>query len=194
MEKNFNDASVDGFIKQFKDTISFAKLLPSDKITITETEDSVAQEEMKPETTEPESAKVVQMSGVRAVGKSTATSTLSVLREFNFPLPAGVATLKIPFPLGEEDFDMLIKTLNVFKEGMVKTEFMTIDCDAENWHQQAASLAESKIEFNLVNFDFSDELDFNLARKIAVDNNFIFRFYPNNKTAFFRFRPAPEKK
>ena len=203
VEKNFNAASVDGFIKQFKDTISFAKLAPSDKITITETEDSeteqmvrtVQNQELKiPGLGQPKPVTVVDAMAKMAgfSGFSGSPGTMAVLREFTFPLPAGMATLKVPFPLREVDFDALIKTLQVFKDGMVKTEITAIDCNGDDWNKQAAILAESKMEFDLVNFDFS--FHSTEARNIAIQNNFNFRFNPNNGTANFRIRPEPEKK
>lgn len=51
----------------------------------------------------------------------------AVLREFVFPLPTGTAALRVPFPLTEEDYDLLIKTLRNFKEGLVKKDFPQID-------------------------------------------------------------------
>lgn len=43
------------------------------------------------------------------------------LREFNFPIPAGMASIKVPFPLSEDDFEVLMQTLTIFKRGLVKT-------------------------------------------------------------------------
>jgi hypothetical protein len=117
VEKNFNATSVDGFIKQFRDTISFAKLSHSDKITITETEDSEKEETMKPtRTLEPN---VVQMSG-GFVGKSTLTAVPLVLREFTVPLSAGTISLRIPSPIDEDDFQLFLDTLNLWKRQLIK--------------------------------------------------------------------------
>jgi hypothetical protein len=190
VDKKFNEQYVDEFISQFNRTIEFAKLKNADMVT--ETEGSETETPMQSaQVLESENQKVLQASA-HFVGKSYLTATPSVLREFNFPLPTGVATLKVPFPLREDDFEILLKTLNVFKEGMVKTELTTVDCQAGNWEIQAKALAESQIEFNLINFNFSHDSE--AARKIAVDNNFNFRFNPNNGTAMFKTRQESAKK
>jgi len=42
------------------------------------------------------------------------------LRDFVFPLSSGTASLKIPVPIEEEDFDFLLETLNLWKKKLIK--------------------------------------------------------------------------
>ena len=52
-------------------------------------------------------------------GTSSVNATMSVLREFSFPLSAGVAALRVPYPMGEDDFDFLMETLRLWKKKLV---------------------------------------------------------------------------
>lgn len=116
---------------------------------------------------------------------------MSVLREFNFPLPTGVATLKLPFPLTEEDFENLITTLNTFKDGLVKKpEPFLLDC-AEGWEVKAKALAGMGAEFNLINFDYSFEIE--KVKAVAVENNLDVRLDLNKHMALFRKRSDKAK-
>jgi hypothetical protein len=49
----------------------------------------------------------------------------AVLREFTFPLSAGMAALKIPFPLTDDDFDFFIETLKLWRKKLVKSPAQT---------------------------------------------------------------------
>jgi hypothetical protein len=193
VERKFNDAVVDSFIKSFRDTISFAKLSSSDKISTNESAENesdlehISQTPVKAQ----EEPKVSQ--SLRDILGSNILfhNPISVVREFNFPLPAGVASLKIPFPLTEDDFQSLIKTLNTFKDGLVKTEIPVVDCSSAEWEQKAEVLAESKIEFNLLNFNYTHDIVF--SQKLAKDHDLNLRIDPNKGIALFRKRPEKDK-
>lgn len=124
MEKDFNDASVDGFIKQFKDTISFAKLSPSDKITLNETEDSETKKAMKSGQSLMQRSQELPASSPSIgdfVAKTYANiGAMSVLREFTVPLSGGSVSLKVPYPMQEDDFQLFIDTLNLWKKRLVR--------------------------------------------------------------------------
>jgi hypothetical protein len=121
VEKNFNATSVDGFIKQFRDTISFAKLSPSDKITVNETDNSEttkAEEPLFMQALKNEKALAplhASMAGFGAIGAS-----MSVLREFTVPLSVGTVALRIPYPMDEDDFQLFLDTLKLWKRQLVK--------------------------------------------------------------------------
>lgn len=138
MEKDFNASSVDSFIKQFRETISFAKLQPSDKITITESEVSETQESMNPRqnlefknqglpVSSHAAADVVSLTA-KAGGFATGTGTISVLREFMVPLSVGTIALRLPYPMEEDDFQLFLDTLKLWKKQLVrKNEAKTVD-------------------------------------------------------------------
>lgn len=42
------------------------------------------------------------------------------LKGFDFPLSNGTATIRIPYPIEEEDFDFLLETLNLWKKKLIK--------------------------------------------------------------------------
>ena len=45
-----------------------------------------------------------------------------VLSEFTFPLSEGIAALKIPYPMSEDDFDFLIEALRFWKKNLIKVD------------------------------------------------------------------------
>ena len=114
------------------------------------------------------------------------------IREFNFPLPSGGAALKLPIPLTEEDFDILINTLNTFKDGLVKKpEPVSIEC-AEGWKDKANALLSLGVEFNLTGFDYA--FDIAVAKEVAINNNFDLRLDVNKGMALFRKRSDKSKR
>jgi hypothetical protein len=204
LQKGFNDDAVDGFIKNFRDTISFAKLSPSDKIVLNnagqnESDDApeetiqtaVDEKPQGPKVTTPTVmrgappaiSETIQMAAHLA-GGSSASGAITVLREFNFPLPTGMAALRVPYPLTEEDYESLLKTLKNFKDGLVKKEIAVVDTNIPGSEQNAESLAQAGIEFNLLNFSYSH--DIGMATKLARDHGFKLRLDINKGIAFFR--------
>lgn len=51
---------------------------------------------------------------------STQTGNNVVTRKYTFPLPSGTASISLPFPMTTEDHVMLMRTLEIFKTGMVR--------------------------------------------------------------------------
>lgn len=47
-------------------------------------------------------------------------SEFKVRRHFSFPIPSGIVELAIPFPMNPEDFDMLMKAIELFKPGLIQ--------------------------------------------------------------------------
>jgi hypothetical protein len=165
VDLKFNQDVVDRVIRDFRATINFAKLSSNDKVT------AVAQNDDDGNTTEAQQSTSKEMldstvqDRVNLPPVTVPQGVATVLREFNFPLPAGVATLKVPFPLTEDDFESLMKTLKSFKEGLVKTEIPSLDCKDIGHEAQAEALAAAGIAFNLINFSYSHDIAF--AMKIA---------------------------
>ena len=99
--KEFNPAAVGDFIKQFRDTISFAKL---GKTGIIKQEEENGQEDYQKGT------------GMSAVAPPRDDN--AVIRDFPIPLiSGGVAVVKVPVPMSELDFEQLTNTLQAWKAG-----------------------------------------------------------------------------
>jgi hypothetical protein len=189
---HFNKDSVDKLIRDFRSTITFAKLSSADKISVVAPQVEEQKDLNKP--------LFQQKHMIESIKSDTAPGTalgnfinptMSVLREFNFPLPTGVATLKVPFPLTEDDFENLLTTLNSFKDGLVKKpEPVVIEC-SEGWQAKAKSLASLGVEFNLKGFDYAFDLED--ARQIGIENNLVLRMDIKNGMALFRKRAEKSK-
>ena len=190
LEKKFGDTAVDALIRSFRDTISFAKISSSDKITTVGPESGGEieneNEAMATLAREPESKPSAQ--SVSPLVSNPPSGTV-VLREFTFPLSTGMAALKVPFPLTEQDYSGLIKTLETFKEGLVrKPEPPTLDCTSNDWEESARALAELGVEFNLSNFSYAH--DIGPAKQIATANNLSLRLDIGKNVALLRRRQA----
>lgn len=189
VDRRFNEQYVDGFIKQFKKTIKFANIKNGDTVALPQDDD----------VKEMEKPLFQQKNVMENFGAATdfnklfpGTQAPPTMREFNFPLPAGVATLKLPFPLTEEDFESLVNTLEMFKDGLVKKpDPVSVEC-AEGWENRVNALAGLGVEINLTNFDYCFEIE--KAKKIAIDNNFDLRLDLNKGMALFRKRADKTKK
>jgi hypothetical protein len=190
MEEAFNPSIVDAFIKEFRDTIAFAQLTVSDKIAASETTEDSSDTERPPlVTAAAEEARRFPKLAESLARFSSGSPPAAVVREFSFPLPTGVASLKVPFPLTQEDFDGLLRTLNNFKDGLVKKpEPPAIDCTSQNWEETAKALAEMGEEFNLIGFDYSH--DVTTAKELAAKNGFDLRLDINKGAALFRKRES----
>ena len=189
-QKHFSEESAKAFVEEYNETVSFAKLSESD--TVEDIDPTVAEQR------DSQKPLFEQRRVIESVKRTTAPGALlgdfmsphlSPLREFNFPLPAGVATLRVPFPLTEEDFDGLIRTLNSFKDGLIKKpEPPSINCASPNWQENAKALAGMGEEFNLVGFDYSHDIA--PAKELAVKHGFELRLDLNNGAALFRKRES----
>lgn len=124
IEREFNANIVDDFIKEFRDTITFANLSQSDKITTIGSGDVEQESETSSQVISSGKSqqveKTVPIQGSDS-GTSSARATMSVLREFSFPLSVGVAALKVPYPMGEDDFEFFMDTLKLWKKKLVQT-------------------------------------------------------------------------
>ena len=101
----FNHESISPFLNQFKRTIAFAKVVSSAKIPDTPPVDDPDGETGVPPVDEPNTKpKQPLPPGVR---------------EFSFPLMNGAAVLKVPHPMGQENFDLLDAMLKAAKAALV---------------------------------------------------------------------------
>lgn len=102
----FNPESLDPFIEQFKQTIAFAKLDSSSTISGGSADecDGAGADEMTDQTKANTTAKQPPDPG---------------MREFSFPLIDGVATLRIPHPMGQENYELLKAVLEAAKTALI---------------------------------------------------------------------------
>src|SRR5262245_35698267 len=106
LQRGFNDASVGDFLREYKQTISFAKLVPDDKIP---EDDSAAIA-----TSEPALGLTISDSiRVGAVAHGNSQSRLSGVQGnvLNLPFPligGGFATLSVPIPLSAKNYAYLV--------------------------------------------------------------------------------------
>jgi hypothetical protein len=117
LEKGFNDVAVEDFLQEYKQTISFAKLDKSDKIM---EDGSPANDGMSNEMDESADQRFRGSFVGSSPGlvRSPAGAPGSVL---NLPVPligGGLATLSVPIPLTQENFEYLTKMLVTMLEGM----------------------------------------------------------------------------
>lgn len=113
LERKFNDVYVDTFIQNYKDTISFAKLTQTDSVLETPLIDqSFEQLFMQKESKNDDQS-------VKLPGRS---ASKTIFREFNLPLKEGNASIKIPCPMSQESFSLLIETLEVWKKSLVRDD------------------------------------------------------------------------
>jgi hypothetical protein len=138
VEKNFNADASDKFINQFKETIAFAKLLPSDKITVVEPQESEqpketlkTQQKVEPKLGAGLGAPLslpgtslqdaIKFGSGSLFGGASLTGAMTVLREFTVPLTSGAVSLRVPYPMEDEDFQLFMDTLKLWKKRLVRT-------------------------------------------------------------------------
>ncbi len=121
LDRGFNSAYVKGFIKEFKRTISFAELTPSD--TVGDTEASA-------DSTMPS----VEQKAAAPARPTTSTSPINAPRsappamplqpgmiEIPVPLPSGaLAFYRVPASMTAADFDFYSTIWNAYKPGLVR--------------------------------------------------------------------------
>jgi len=134
VDRKFNDQYVDGFIKQFKKTIKFANLMPCDKVPMVENEELETVKTTAPEPTAPEigkrpfSAFHPPPSTAPANGGTEAppsgSTDLVKLNELAVPIGDGMVA-RVPYPISDEDFELFVATLKLWKRKLVKTPATT---------------------------------------------------------------------
>lgn len=102
----FNKNAVDSFIADFRETIEFAQLNPTDINDIIE-ESKLGEKEMLNET------------NFFQVGKEKEKLNTLNIKSFQLPLIGAVATLSIPHPMSEKNFNILKKMLDAMKDALV---------------------------------------------------------------------------
>jgi hypothetical protein len=107
-EQHLTEESAQQFIKLYKETISFAKLSESDMV-----------EETKPPATENGDGKS-KGSQTGDGGIKSKNSMEMIVNPGELPIPIAGKVALVPFPMTEEDFDLFIGTLKLWKKKLVR--------------------------------------------------------------------------
>lgn len=106
-EEGFTTGAVDDFVRQFRATISFAKLGDSDSLSGHDEDKSPSEEEIiMPETRPLESPKQQHVPGSAQLGPD---------QEFKVKMSEGMAYLRVPHILRREDWEKIQKLLEVIE-------------------------------------------------------------------------------
>jgi hypothetical protein len=119
LDKRFNPASVAGFINNYKETISFAKLTSSDIVTDTTTE---TDEEEQPEQHLQTSPLAAQKRSRGDLGFTAPPMTANIRY---LPIPLDIGDAPIPVGMSEDDFNLLLETLQLWKKKIVRDDYHT---------------------------------------------------------------------
>lgn len=117
VDKKFNEQYVDEFISQFRRTIEFAKLSPSDTIEVAAAEiDSQAapMTQTAPETRTPA---VPSLRRPQFYGGGSSTPIVPALDELSLPLESG-KMIRIP-KMTEDDYELFLETLQLWKRRII---------------------------------------------------------------------------
>lgn len=107
-DRKYAESAANMLIKEYKDTIRFANLTENDSVP-----------EMKSAENPTEGTK--REDGVDAAIRHF-MNPQPTTKEFPIPLPSGnVASIKVPFPMSEDDFQMFTSLIEAFKKGLVRT-------------------------------------------------------------------------
>jgi hypothetical protein len=126
-EKKFNPLAVNSLIEQFRDTIAFARLSEDDKILTSETRTSADEEHLFPASSASpagsEHLMTTSMPVSHPVQQSSSAEQAAIrntrpMRQLRMDLDSGPVILN--YPMTEEDFDLLIKTLEVWRPKLVR--------------------------------------------------------------------------
>lgn len=110
-EYSFNESALDQFIGNLKDTLEFAGLLGDD----TERDDDIIGED-EPTNGGTKSEHTSVFSARKPIGAPTVD-----VRDITLPLiGGGMAILRVPVPLSEENFDFLVMLLSSMKKALVE--------------------------------------------------------------------------
>jgi hypothetical protein len=115
VSKNFTEEGSKVFAKSFRETISFADL--TGDVTVPQHEEDRLKEVPL--------AKGTNSSGVPITAQMTRVSANSL------PIPVGDNVALVPFPMSEEDFDLFIGTLQLWKKKLIKAADLTKSPEVE---------------------------------------------------------------
>lgn len=109
-ERHFAAESAKQFIRLYKETISFAKLTEGDSV----------EETMKP-ATENDGEKLTNPTKANSADKAKDNNYMeTTINMGELPIPIAGKVARIPFPMSEDDFDLFIGTLNLWKKKLVR--------------------------------------------------------------------------
>ena len=122
LDRGFNTAYVKGFIKQFKRTIAFAGLNPSDTVRPTDEEQTI-QPTPSPRTVPASAPQFLVPHRAQLIPEPpVAQSSTDTRREIRLPPPAGDITIRGPFPMSSADWTTFTALMTAFRTWLVKDE------------------------------------------------------------------------
>ena len=129
-DKHFSEDAAKSFIREYKDTIAFAKLREGD--TVTETgDDGDSDNENKQE--KPKEGSLPPIKPVKTAKSSTPIMTENVRY---LPIPLDIGDAPIPVGMSEADFQLLLDTLNLWKKKIVIEEVPPTSEVADDYYKQ----------------------------------------------------------
>jgi hypothetical protein len=116
LQKKFNPAVVEEFIKIYKQTISFAKLTSADIIPDTDAE----QPKDKPTSPDPLFGKPFSFRPMSSSAGGGAKPEPHMTADVRYlPIPLDIGNAPIPVGMSEDDFQLLLDTLRLWKKNIV---------------------------------------------------------------------------
>lgn len=109
-DKHFREDAAKAFIRQYKETISFAKLNDSDSIEDGEKSGQDLKTDVE-----------VLNPPIAPVTPPKPKMNLSNIQPGQLPIPVADGVALVPFPMTEDDFDLFIGTLQLWKKKLVRT-------------------------------------------------------------------------
>jgi hypothetical protein len=112
-ELHFTEPAGKALIDQYLDTIAFAKLLDSDKIT-QQNDDEIL----------PNSAAELAKPPYRSLANAFSQSSPPMTSNLRYlPIPLDIGDAPIPVGMSDSDFDLLLDTLKLWKKKIVRSEY-----------------------------------------------------------------------
>ena len=108
-DRHLSEESVRQFIKAYKETISFAKLTESDTV-----------EEIQPAGGEGSNGKSERQAKIEPPGKIKPKDVDSTTASGELQISIAGKMVPIPFPMSEDEFELFIGTLNLWKKKLVR--------------------------------------------------------------------------
>jgi hypothetical protein len=109
-DRHFSEESAQQLIKLYKETISFAQLVKGDTV----------EESERPIKEKPSETLVAQDRPQTAARPIDANNVETLISSSELPIPIAGKVARIPFPMSEDDFDLFIGTLQLWKKTIVR--------------------------------------------------------------------------
>ncbi len=124
-DKHFTEEAAKSFLREYKDTISYAKLQSGDTAKEAGEEQEANEEQTKPQHGHTEKHKNTSSSHI--ISKNNPPASPPVTANLRYlPIPLDIGDAAIPVGMSEEDFDLLIETLQLWKKKIVRQSIESV--------------------------------------------------------------------